>query len=1143
MRLPRSPRVLATCAALLPAFCLAEPAAPPKPDDRVPAPLAASDSPEQAMKNFTVAPGLQVDLWAAEPLLANPVAFAFDDQGRAWVAETNRRRSSVPDIRRNADWVIPNLALRSAEERDAFLKKKYAIEAAAKPTKDLPDRNADGQFDWRDLAVESEQIRLLEDRNGDGKAELSSVFADGFNQPGTGIAAGVLARAGNVWATIAPDLWLLKTGPDGKVSERKSLLKGFGVHVVYSGHDMHGLKLGPDGKLYWSIADAGSHVVSPDGRKIDLPDTGAVFRANPDGTEVEVVATGLRNPQSLAFNDLGDLFTGDNNADGGDKARWLHLVDGADYGWRLGWQFLPKLGAWNSERLWELDTAGTALSLLPPVGHIGHGPAGIAYYPGTGLPEQYREHFFYADFPGGVRAFAIQPRGASYTVEDPKDVLQDNTPGQMTGKLLWNLYPSDVAFSTDGGAYVLDWLQGWEKTGKGRIYRVHDPKIDASPLVQETKRLLAEGFAKRLDDELARLLGHQDQRVRIGAQTALAARGPAGVNVFMRVARVDSDDGQARRDLARLHALWGLGMMARQSPETISGVLAFLRDKDPEVRAQAAKVLGDAKWKAASRGLLQNLADPSARVRFFAAQALGKIGGAQPVSALVKMLQTLPPEMASDAFLRHGAVMALATCATAESLAALAKEPSSAVRAAALLALRRQGSPLVASFLADADPVLAREAARAIHDARIPAALPQLAALTLASRDWPEKVATPIARRVINAGYLLGSSDDAKRLAELCAEAGANVSTRLDALEALGQWNTDLGRDRITGLYQPVAAAREPTAASAALLPVLESLLKDGEARIRLGALEAAGSLKLAASEPLLLQVAQQEKDGNVRAAALRALASVGSPNLRAALTAALESKDKPVLEEARKLTARLFPANAAEDAAKLLATGSIAEQQAALKTLGQATGDAAAKLLAQWLDQLNAGKVAPALQLDLLQAAAQRNDPALAQKIASFETTRNAADPVARWSECLEGGNAAAGREIFREKAEVACMRCHKVKGEGGDVGPDLAGLGSKQDRKALLSSIVNPNAAISPGYENVMLTLKDGSFAVGILSAENESVITLTQLADGTKVQIPKDTVTQRDRVPSAMPEGLGEVLGKQGLRDVVDYLATLK
>jgi quinoprotein glucose dehydrogenase len=291
---------------------------------------------------------------------------------------------------------------------------------------------------------------------------------------------------------------------------------------------MHGARFGPDGKLYWTIADCGARVQTKEGTVLDCPDSGSVFRCEPDGTNAEIVAIGLRNPQHLAWNEVGDLFTGDNNADGGDKARWTHIVDGADYGWRIGWQFLkmtdtqPQLGPWNAEGMWHLDVGKTNLAVLPPVGHIGHGPAGIAYYPGTGLPEAYRDHFFYADFPGGVRAFKPTPRGASYTVENPGDVLQDNTPKVMTGKLLWGLFPSDVQFGVDGGAYVLDWIQGWEKTGKGRIFRVHDPAVDASPLVQETKKLLGAGMTDRSTEELVKLLDHADQRVRLAAQWALA---------------------------------------------------------------------------------------------------------------------------------------------------------------------------------------------------------------------------------------------------------------------------------------------------------------------------------------------------------------------------------------------------------------------------------------------------------------------------------------------------------------------------------------------------------------------------------------------------------------------------------------------
>src|SRR5205807_6964993 len=143
-----------------------------------------------------------------------------------------------------------------------------------------------------------------------GKADHSTVFADGFNGAASGLAAGVLARKGDVYFTDTPDLWKLKdTNGDGKADERKSLLYGFGVRVGFLGHDLHGLRFGPDGKLYFSVGDRGLNVNAIDGRHVSCPDTGAVLRCDPDGRNLEVFASGLRNPQELVFDEHGNLFT------------------------------------------------------------------------------------------------------------------------------------------------------------------------------------------------------------------------------------------------------------------------------------------------------------------------------------------------------------------------------------------------------------------------------------------------------------------------------------------------------------------------------------------------------------------------------------------------------------------------------------------------------------------------------------------------------------------------------------------------------------------------------------------------------------------------------------------------------------------
>jgi quinoprotein glucose dehydrogenase len=360
------------CAALL----AAAGGAVPKPYN--PRVEAASEEGRRALARIQVPRGLEVDLWAAEPMLANPVVFCVDHKNRFYVAETFRLHSGVTDIRRHMDWLDDDLACRTVDDRLALLRRRLGAGVKA-------------------YALEHERVRLLEDTKGAGRADRSTVFADGFHRIEDGIAAGLLARGGDVYYACLPDLWLLRdTKGTGKADVRRKLHSGYGVHVGYLGHDLHGLVLGPDGKLYFSVGDRGLNV-KVGGKSLVYPDTGCVLRCDLDGSELEVYATGLRNPQELAFDQYGNLFTGDNNSDAGDRARWVYVVDGGDSGWRLGYQFgtvMGRRGPFMAEELWKPHFPGQAAYIVPPIANVADGPSGLAYYPGLGLPERYQDHFF-----------------------------------------------------------------------------------------------------------------------------------------------------------------------------------------------------------------------------------------------------------------------------------------------------------------------------------------------------------------------------------------------------------------------------------------------------------------------------------------------------------------------------------------------------------------------------------------------------------------------------------------------------------------------------------------------------------------------------------------------------------------------------
>jgi quinoprotein glucose dehydrogenase len=1066
----------------------------------------ASEEGKLAIAGFKVPDGLTVKLWAAEPLLANPVAFCVDERGRAYVCETFRLHRGVHDNRGHMDWLDDDLAAVSVDDRLEYLKKRIG-------------EKLDDYMRYEDRLVR------IEDTDGDGTADSSTVFAGGFRDVLDGLGSGVIARGGDVWFTNIPHLWKLRdTDDDGVADERQSLHRGYGVRFSFIGHDLHGLCFGPDGKLYFSIGDRGINVKSAEGREFVYPDEGTVLRCEPDGSELEVVARGFRNPQELAFDQYGCLFTGDNNSDSGDKARWVYVVEGGDSGWRMPFQYLGDRGPWNREHLWHPAHPGQAAYIVPPILNLADGPSGLSFYPGVGLPDQYANHFFLCDFRGtpansGVRSFAVKPVGASYEVVNSQEFL-------------WSILVTDVDFASDGSMWVSDWVEGWNGLGKGRLYRVVDERPEVVAAARQVKDLYAAGFESRSLDELAALLRHPHQGIRRESQFTLASRGGAAIPVFAAAARPESPQ------LTRIHAVWGLGQIARRNSAVrdaaLEQVRPLLADADPELRAQSARVLGEAKDAAAFDGLVSLLADASQpRGQFFAAIALGKLGRGEVLPSLVEMLRTAGE---NDAYLRHAAVMGIVGTQSADTVGLLLAEPSLSVRLAAVVALRRMSSPLIAAALVDADSLVVDEAARAIHDVPIPQAMPAVAALA-----GLDQLSESTLRRVIAANFRIGGAPQAEAVVRIAATPSLPEAMRVEALQALGDWGFPSGRDRVLGFWRPVPS-RSGDVARVALLRGIGGLFSGPEA-IQRAATDAAVKLGITEVGPQVFAIAfASNESAETRAAALLALDSLNDSRLKEAIEKGSTDTAPAVRAAALQLRARHDGDAALGALQTALETGTVIERQAAFAALSMLKSTAADHVLREQFARLVDRTLPAAVTLDLLDAVSRRDNPVLRAAVAEWDAARSEAAPVVRFAETLEGGDADAGRRVFFERSEASCVRCHKIDDRGGDVGPNLTRIGSQKTREYLLEAIVDPNKAIAEGFDSVIVETESGLVHGGVLKRETESEIEL-MTSDGLRKVIPKSEIVERLKGISAMPEDLSKKITKRDIRDLVEYLSRLK
>jgi quinoprotein glucose dehydrogenase len=481
------------------------------------------------------------------------------------------------------------------------------------------------------------------------------------------------------------------------------------------------------------------------------------------------------------------------------------------------------------------------------------------------------------------------------------------------------------------------------------------------------------------------------------------------------------------------------------------------------------------------------------------------VGRLKDVASQGELTAVLWENENTDPWLRQAAVTALARIGDRAKLQELAADAFMQVRLGALLAMRRLRDPAIARLLGDPEPAVALEAARAIHDEDIMAALPALAALAdrfaADAATWPgfgpaEPRTLPLLRRVIGANRWMGDAAAASRVAMLATSPRAPPRARVLAMETLAEWDAPGPRDPVLGRVVTLDPRSRDTAAWKRLLetrlPALATSAPDEAVRAKALELASRAGVKLD-PDAALRTALDGSADPRERLACVQQLAREGGDRLTQALSSTLASSDPRLRAASFEVLARADPHAAANRLDQVLDKGSLPERQAAIRVLPQLKDAAAASTLKRLADSLQAGSVDPELQLDVAEAAAKSEATSEALKV--WKEAQAAKGPLVEHMLCLEGGDAARGATIVSGHVGAQCLRCHALAGGGGHAGPSLEGVAKRHDRLSLLQSLVEPNAKVAEGFGPT-----------------------------------------------SAMP-GMGSLLTPAEIRDVVAYLSTLQ
>ena len=502
-------------------------------------------SAEETARRLKAGAGLQTTLWASEPMLANPTNIDVDSRGRVWVTEGLNYRLS---------------------------------------------RGRNGRFQ-RDQ--EADRIKILEDTDGDGKADKMTVFADKIFPVPMGIAveeqydSNGKYRGCRVYVGNSPDLLVFEdTDGDDRADKRYPLLTGFGG--IDSDHGVHGVVLGLDGKLYFTHGDGccsvqhdhserpqNFDVVDKSGRHVYTDQLANTLRVNRDGTQFEIICDRQRNNYETSLNAFGNIFTSDNDDDGNRGCRVILAMDGGHYGYRTP----------GSPRHWGEEVPGN----VPKLVGTGNGsPCGIMVYEGELLPLEYQGAVLEVDAgTRQVNLFPLVRKGASFRTEY-KVFLSGDDP--------W-FRPVDACTAPDGSVFIADWYDAgvgghaFSDQTTGRIYRVAPTGYKSGKFKADmgtTDGLIAALKSPNIATQDAGRRALIDRVKLERGQTSSVSKVAAGRAEWEALWKL----AESGKDIERARAAWTLDGIARGADSSAEVATRFLKDRDPRLRQMAVRMLG-----------------------------------------------------------------------------------------------------------------------------------------------------------------------------------------------------------------------------------------------------------------------------------------------------------------------------------------------------------------------------------------------------------------------------------------------------------------------------------------------------------------------------------------------------------------------